>query len=379
MSEKMRVGIIGCGNISTTYLGLGPKFAALEFRKVADLNMDAARARAKEYGVEAVTVDELLGADDIDIIVNLTIPDAHFAVTKRILESGKHAYSEKPFVLSLEEGEELRAICKSTGLRVGSAPDTWMGGAHQAARAAIDSGKVGRITAGTAHVLSPGMQMWHPNPDYFFLPGGGPMLDLGPYYVTNLVQLLGPVRRVGALCTSANDHRTITTPGPRAGEKIPVKTPTNIHALLDFVSGTTITLSTSWDVFAHRHANMELYGTEGSLFVPDPNFFGGKVEIAGRDGDIQEMQQPAHPLGVENESDGDGGGQANYRSAGLADMAQAIVEGRPHRCSLELALHVVDVMTAVLKSGETGEFVVLSTSCDRPAAVTPEDAQVLLG
>ena len=379
MSDKIGVGVIGCGNISTTYLSLGPKFAALDIRKVADLNMDAAKARAEEYGVEAVSVEDLLAADDIQIIVNLTIPDAHYAVTKRILESGKHAYSEKPFVLTLEEGEDLRRICAEKGLRVGSAPDTWMGGAHQAARAAIDEGKVGRITAGTCHVLSPGMEMWHPNPDFFFLPGGGPMLDLGPYYVTNLIQLLGPVKRVGALCTSANDTRTITTPGPREGEKIPVKTPTNIHALLEFANGATITVSTSWDVFAHRHANMELYGTEGSIFVPDPNFFGGTVEIAGRDGEIAEMDQPEHAFGIANQEDGRGMPRANYRSAGLADMAQAIVEGRPHRCSLELALHAVDVMTSVLKSGETGEFVTLTTTCDRPAAVTPDEANKLLG
>ena len=376
---KLGVGIIGCGNISAAYLKLAPSFAALEVRKVADMNLEAAKARAGEFGVTAVSVDDLMAADDIDVIVNLTIPEAHYPVTRRILESGKHAYSEKPFVLSLEEGENLRRICAEKGLRVGSAPDTWMGGAHQAARAAIDAGKLGRITSGTAHVLSPGMEMWHPNPDFFFLPGGGPMLDLGPYYVTNLIQLLGPVRRVAALATSAWDQRTITTPGPRAGEKVPVKTPTNIHALLDFADGATITLSTSWDVFAHRHANMELYGTEGSLFVPDPNFFGGTVEIAGRDGKIGELAQPHHAFGVPNMKDGRGNDRANYRTAGLADMAQAIVEGRPHRCSLEMALHAVDVMTSVLKSGETGQFVTLATTCERPAAVTPEEAELLLG
>jgi len=378
MTNVLGVGIIGCGNISTTYLDLGPKFNGIEMRAVADINPEAAKKRAEEYDVRAETVEGLLAADDIDIIVNLTIPDAHYEVSKSILEAGKHSYSEKPFVLTLEEGEALRTLCTEKGLRVGSAPDTWMGGAHQAARAAIDAGKVGRITAGTAHVLSPGMEMWHPNPDFFFLPGGGPMLDLGPYYVTNLVQLLGPVKRVAALCTSANDHRTITTPGPRAGEKIPVKTPTNIHALLDFHSGATITLSTSWDVFAHRHDNMELYGTEGSIFVPDPNFFGGTVEIAGRDGVISEMEQPEHPLGVPNQEDNRGTPRANYRCAGLADMAQAILEGRPHRCSLEMALHAVEVMTAVLKSGEKGEFVTLTTTCERPAALGSDEAHALL-
>lgn len=377
--KKLGVGIIGCGNISAAYLRLAPNFRALEVRKVADMNMAAARARAEEFSVAAVSVDELLAADDIDVIVNLTIPDAHYPVTRRILEAGKHAYSEKPLVLTLDEGEALRAIAADKGLRVGSAPDTWMGGAHQAARAAIDGGTVGRITSGTAMVLNAGMEGWHPNPDFFFLPGAGPMLDLGPYYVTNLIQLLGPVKRVAALTSMAWTERTIATPGPRVGEKVPVKTPTNIHAILDFASGATITMTTSWDVFAHRHANMELYGTEGSIFVPDPNFFGGKVEIAGRDGAIHEMEQPPHPFAVPNQDGGSRGPLANYRTAGLADMAQAIVEGRPHRCSLEMALHAVEVMTGTLKSGETGAFVEMTTTCERPAAVTPEEAEKLLG
>ena len=375
--DKLGIGIIGCGNISKTYLDLAPMFGALEVRAVADLNSEAAQARAAEYGVRAESVEGLLAASDIALVLNLTIPEAHFAVTKAILEAGKHAYSEKPFVLTLEQGEALRALAQAKGLRVGSAPDTWMGGVHQAARAAIDGGQVGRIVGGTAHVMSHGMEMWHPNPDFFFLPGGGPMLDLGPYYVTNLVQLLGPVRRVAALTSMATPTRTITC-APRNGEQIPVKTPTNIHALLEFENGATITLGTSWDVWAHRHANMELYGTEGSLFVPDPNFFGGKLEIAGTDGAIREAAQPEHPFGVPNQEHKQGM-MANYRTAGLADMAQAIVEGRPHRCSLELALHVVEVMTGVLQSGETGQFIEMTTRCERPAAVTPEEAHALMG
>jgi len=376
--DKLGIGIIGCGNISQTYLRLAPSFAALDIRAVADLNAEVAQARAAEYGVRAESVEGLLAADDIALVINLTIPDAHFAVTKAILEAGKHAYSEKPLVLTLEEGEALRKLADEKGLRVGSAPDTWMGGAHQAARAAIDTGKCGTITGGTAHVMSHGMEHWHPNPDFFFLPGGGPMLDLGPYYITNLVQLLGPVKRVAALTSMATPVRTISSQ-PRAGEEIPVRTPTNIHALLDFANGATITLSTSWDVWAHRHGNMELYGTEGSLFLPDPNFFGGKVEYAGRDGVIAPLEQPDHPFAVPNQQHEKLGGLANYRTAGLADMAQAIVENRPHRCSLDLALHVVDVMTGILASGESGAFVAMSTTCERPEPVTPAEAAHLLG
>ena len=371
------IGIIGCGNISAAYLKLAPLFKGLEVRAVADANAAAAVARGKEFGVKALSVEDLLAARNIDVVVNLTIPDAHFAVTRAILQAGKHAYSEKPFVLTLAEGEELRAICKAKGLRVGSAPDTFLGGAHQAARWAIDEGKVGKIVAGTAHVLNHGMEHWHPNPDFFFLPGGGPMLDLGPYYVTNLIQLIGPVKRVGALATASFAERLVTAEGPKKGQTVPVKTPTNIHALLEFVNGATVTLSTSWDIWAHRHANMELYGTEGSLFVPDPNFFGGKVEISGRGPEIAELKQPAHPFGIPNQEHPQGK-VSNYRTAGLADMAIAIAEGRPHRCSLELALHAVEVMTACLKSGETGQFVTMTTTCERPAALSGAEAKALL-
>jgi predicted dehydrogenase len=376
--EKIGVGIIGCGNISTSYLGLSPLFKSLEMRAVADLNIAAARARAAEYDVRALSVEDLLAAEDIDVVVNLTIPDAHFSVTKSVLEAGKHAYSEKPLVLTLSEGEQLRDLSEGKGLRIGSAPDTFLGGSHQLARARIDEGLIGDIVAGTCHVMSHGMEHWHPNPDFFFLPGAGPVLDIGPYYVTNLLQLIGPVKRVGALTSAASDTRTITTDGPRKGEVIPVKTPTNIHALLEFENGATVTMSTSWDVWAHRHANMELYGKDGSIFVPDPNFFGGTVEAAGRDGKIAPLENWDHPFGVANQKH-PGGDRANYRTAGLADMAQAMVEGRPHRCSLELAIHAVDVMTSILKSGETGQFVDLTTTCDRPAPLGPEEARKLMG
>jgi predicted dehydrogenase len=375
--KKLGVGIIGCGNISTSYLRLAPNFKALEVRKVADINMEAAKARAAEFNVTAVGIDELLNATDIDVIVNLTIPDAHYSVSKQILEAGKHSYSEKPMVLSLAEGEDLRRIAAAKGLRVGTAPDTWMGGAHQLARKLIDEGATGKIVAGTAHVMSHGMEMWHPNPDFFFLPGGGPMLDLGPYYVTNLVQLIGPVKRVAALANAATPTRTITTPGPRAGEKIPVKTPTNIHALLEFANGATITLSTSWDVWGHRHKNMELYGLDSSIYVPDPNFFGGDVITVGPDKQEKIAAAWDHPFGIGNQ-DHPQGKVANYRTAGLADMAQALVEGRPHRCSLELGVHVVDVMTSVLKAGETGKWIDLTTTCERPAALGPDEARKLL-
>ena len=371
---QLGVGIIGCGNISTAYLRLAPMFKALRLVAVADINMDNARAKAAEFNVRADTVEDILKAGDVDVIVNLTIPAAHFAVTKSILEAGKHAYSEKPLVLTLEEGEILRDLAASKNLRIGSAPDTFLGGAHQQARAAIDGGKTGKIIGGTCHVMGHGMEAWHPNPDFFFQPGGGPVLDMGPYYVTNLIQLIGPVKTVAALANKSFETRTIAN-GPRNGEVIPVEVATNIHALLEFENGATVTMGASWDVWANRHANMELYGEDASIYVPDPNFFGGTVELAKSNADVTALDPWDHPFGVKND---DNNSRANYRCAGLADMAQAIAEGRQHRCNIDVAVHAVDIMTSILRSGAEKRFVDLTTTCKRPAALSPDEARGLL-
>ena len=376
-TTNLGIGIIGCGNISTSYLRLAPLFKGLEVRAVADMNMDAAKARASEFNTKAQSVDDLLANKDIDIVINLTVPDAHYPITKRILEAGKHAYSEKPLVLTLEQGTSLRDLAASKGLKVGCAPDTFLGGAHQQARAILDSGRVGEIIAGACAVQNHGMEAWHPNPDFFFLPGAGPMLDLGPYYVANLINMLGPVKRVGALASIPEKERTISN-GPRLGEKLPVKTPTNIHALLEFANGATIQLSTSWDVWHHRRNHFEMYGTEGTLYVPDPNFFGGKVEVASKDGTVEVVAPWAHPFGVANQENAKHGPLANYRTAGLADMAAAHIEGREHRCSLERTLHGVEVMTSCIISGQTGQFITMTTTCTRPQALGIAEAQALL-
>lgn len=377
MAAALGVGIVGCGNISAAYLRLAPLFRGIEVRACADISTAAAEARAAEFGVRAESVDALLADPDVDVVINLTIPAAHFGVTKAALEAGKHVYSEKPFVLTVEEGKALKALADAKGLRVGSAPDTFLGGAHQLARRLIDDGALGTITAGTAFVLSHGMEMWHPNPGFFFLAGGGPMLDLGPYYIADLVNLIGPVRRVAAMTGAATPTRTVTAEGPMKGRSIPVETPTTVQALLEFASGAQVTISTSWDVWGHRHRQpIELYGTEGTLFVPDPNWFGGTVEIAGRDGQVRE-ETWEHPLGQPNDLR-PGGDFANYRTAGLADMALAILEGREARCGLDRALHGIDVMTSILRSGETGRFVELETTCTRPEPLGPDAARALL-
>ena len=374
--SRIGVGIIGCGNISTAYLELAPMFQSLEVRAVADINTSAAQAQATKFGVRPETVEDMLAAGDIDIVLNLTVPNAHFEVSRRVLKAGKHSYSEKPFVLTLEEGEEIRELAAKKGLRVGSAPDTFLGGSHQLARATVDSGRIGKIIGGTAHVMSHGMEAWHPNPDFFFQPGGGPVLDLGPYYITNLVQMLGPVRAVSAMTGASFVSRTIGN-GPREGEIVPVDTPTNVHALMEFHSGAIVTLGASWDVWSHRHMNMELYGETGSLFVPDPNFFGGDVDLVGSDG-AQETLSWEHPFGLSNMQDKRGVDRANYRTAGLAEMASAIAEGRDHRASLDLALHVVEVMTSILKSGKARNWVDITTTCARPAVLDPTAARALL-
>ncbi|MGC4026771.1 MAG: Gfo/Idh/MocA family oxidoreductase [Mesorhizobium sp.] len=376
MAKTLGIGIIGCGNISATYFGLAPMFKGIEVRAGADINMDAAKARAKQYGVRAETIADLLKAKDIDIVVNLTIPAAHYDVSKQILDSGKHVYSEKPFVLSVKDGQDLQKRAAKKGLHIGSAPDTFLGGSHQLARHLVDSGKLGKITSGTLHIMNHGMEHWHPNPDFFFLPGGGPVLDLGPYYIADLINLIGPVKRVAALTSIPAKERTISSK-PRKGEKLKVETPTTILALLEFENSATVTLNASWDVWSHGHAPIELYGEEGSLFIPDPNFFGGEVRYTKQGKPVTKAPKWEHPFSVPNQQHGEGA-MANYRTAGLADMALAILAGRPHRCSQEVALHAVDVMTGILRSGETGKFVSMVTTCERPAALGVQEAKSLL-
>ena len=378
MAKTYGVGIMGAGNISGAYLRLAPLFKGLEVRAVADIRPEAAKLRADEFGVAAQTPDELLKNSEIDVIVNLTIPATHFQVSSDIISAGKHAYSEKPFVLSVEEGLALKKAADERGLKVGSAPDTFLGGAHQQAREIIDSGQLGKIMSGTTHVMSRGMEHWHPNPDFFFQPGGGPILDLGPYYVTELVHLLGPVKRLSAFTNMARAERTVTADGPYKGSIIKVGTPTTIHGILEFHNGAIVTVGASWDVAAHGHHNIELYGTDGSIFVPDPNFFGGDLVTATLDGTRTPVAPWEHPFGKANQDLEKAMPRANYRAAGLADMMNTIESGAPARCGLDVALHVIEVLTGLLKAGETGEVLTLTTTCERPLALGPDEARALL-
>ncbi len=383
MTKPLGVGIIGCGNISWAYLKLANLFKDIEVKAVADINMDAARSRAAEFGVRAQTVKELLKSKDIDIVVNLTVPATHYKVSKQILEAGKHVYSEKPLTLTYKDALALQKYATKKKLRVCSAPDTFLGSSHQQARAAIDAGDIGKIVSGTCHFMGPGMEMWHPNPDFFFKPGGGPVLDMGPYYITNLINLVGPVKRVSALLNTGRKQRTINSQpnNKRNGEKLKVTTPTTYHALLEFVNGACITVSLSWDVWAHRHQNMELYGQTGAMFVPDPNFFGGDVMVAGSDQKPVPLKAWDHPFGVNNWGNNNSQTDvvwANYRCAGLADMASAITRKKLPRCDVSLVAHVVEVMTAMMESGKAYKVVTLKSTCKRPAPLGPDEARALM-
>ncbi|MCL6625100.1 MAG: Gfo/Idh/MocA family oxidoreductase [Alicyclobacillus shizuokensis] len=351
----LQVGVIGCGNISAIYLKNLRKYEHLHVAACADLDLSRAKARAAEFGIDrACTVEELLADPAIDIVVNLTIPAAHADVARQALQAGKHVYGEKPLAISFADGLAVQAAAKSAERRVGSAPATFLGAAQQTCRHVVDAGAIGKPVAGTAFMLCHGHEHWHPDPAFYYQPGGGPLFDMGPYYITALINLLGPVRRVTGSARASFSERVIRSQ-PKAGEVIQVNTPTHLAAVLDFECGAIVTLVTSFDVW---HANVpciEIYGTEGTLTVPDPNNFGGTPQIR-RAGEPQ--WQPVtltHPY-AENE-----------RGLGVADLAEAILQGRTHRANGGLALHVLEVMDAVIRASETGAHVILTTTCERPA------------
>ncbi len=378
--QPINIGIIGTGVICDSYLrgALGvpanegrpaaSPSRIINIKSVADIRPEAAKAKADAFGVGSETVDGLLADPEISIVLNLTIPLAHAEVNRAIVAAGKHAYAEKPLCASFGEAQALLAQATKAGVRVGGAPDTFLGAGHQACRRIIDSGRIGKVISGSATVLSHGMEHWHPNPNFYFMKGGGPILDMGPYYVTDLVQLLGPVARVAATTCIGNPVRTITSQ-PRAGETIDVDIETTATALLEFVSGATITLAASWDVWKNKRLPFELYGVDGSLIVPDPNFFGGTVEISDQGGDWTAVDISAHPFHTPNRTMRDGREVADYRIIGLLDMAAAIQQGRPHRASGELTTHVLEVLEAVGTAGAERRWVDLTTTCERPAPV----------
>jgi predicted dehydrogenase len=363
--EPTIIGIIGCGNISDAYLKGAARSQLIRVKSCADLHAEAANTKASEYGIAAVPVDALLADPDIEIVINLTVPLAHGPVSRQIITAGKHVYSEKPLAARFTEAQALMLAAAGRGVRVGCAPDTFLGAAHQACRRAIDDGRIGRPIGGAAAVLSHGMEHWHPNPEFFFKRGGGPIHDIGPYYVTQLVNLLGPVIRVTAQASTASPTRTVTS-APRRGQVIEVEVPTTVNGVLSFANGANVSLTASWDVWKHMRLPFEIYGSEGSMLVPDPNFFGDAPQLAERDSAWQELDISAHPFGLPNRILRSGMQVADYRIIGLLDMAAALRQGRPHRANGDLSLHVLEVLDAFERSSVEGRHVMIETPCERP-------------
>ncbi|HEX7000565.1 MAG TPA: Gfo/Idh/MocA family oxidoreductase [Trueperaceae bacterium] len=360
-SLPARVGIVGAGNISDHYLRIAAGFASFEVRAVADIDPERARAKAEAHGVQAVSVPDLLADDDIDVVVNLTVPAAHAAVSRAVLEAGKHVYSEKPLSTDRVAAAVLLTLAAERGLRVGCAPDTFLGAGLQTARAVVDSGLIGEPVAATAFMMSSGPERWHPDPGFFFAPGAGPLFDMGPYYLTALVNLFGAVARVSGSAKVGRVSRPILS-APLRGTSVEVTTPTHVTSLLEFAGGPVATLVTSFDAPASQLPWCEVYGTEAALSLPDPNTFGGPLKVR-RASDREWQELPiTRPYDV------------NSRGLGLADMVVAAAERRAHRASGELAYHVLDVMQSVLDAAGEHAWLELQSRVARPAAL-PEDVR----
>jgi len=354
--NRTKVGIIGCGNISSIYLKSDKVFNNIEIVGCADLDAERAKAKADEYGVKAYTVRDLLADPTIEIVVNLTIPAAHAEVSAAVIEAGKASYSEKPFALNRTDGEELLKLAAARGQRVGCAPDTFLGGGLQTCRQLIDEGAIGTPVAATAFMMSRGHEHWHPNPEFYYQPGGGPMFDMGPYYLTALVSILGPVRRVTGLTRASFAERLISSQ-PHSGKTIKVEVPTHVAGLLEFASGAIGTIITTFDVKASQLPRMEIYGANATMSLPDPNTFGGPVRLRAAD-DTDWHDMPLTHIYTENS-----------RGLGVADLADALRNDRPHRANGELAHHVLEIMQAFHEASAEGTHVDLISSCERPVAL----------
>ncbi len=352
--RRTKVGVIGCGNISAVYLQSGQKFRNLEIVACADIDLERAKARAAEFKIpRACSVAELLTASDVEILVNLTIPQAHAEVSLQGLEAGKHVYGEKPLAINRADGQKVVKFAKSKNLRVGCAPDTFLGAGLQTCRKLIDDGWIGEPIGATAFMASHGPENWHPDATFVYQQGAGPLFDMGPYYLTALAFLIGPIQRVSCSARATFPERTITSQ-PKYGTKIKVNTPTHVAGTLEFKTGAIATIMMSFDVWAAELPRIEIYGTAGSMSVPDPNTFGGPVRIK-REGAKDWSEVPLTH-----------GYAENSRGLGLADMAQAIVSNRPHRASDELSVHVLDAMASLLEASEQKKYIELATTCVKP-------------
>jgi predicted dehydrogenase len=364
--EPVKVGVVGCGNISDIYFQAAKYFESIELVACADLEKARSQEKAKLYNLRALAPKQLLADKAIEIVVNLTVPAAHAEVSLAALKAGKHVYSEKPLALSREEGQEILALADKKGLLAGCAPDTFMGAALQTARKLIDDGWIGRPVSATAFMQCHGHESWHPHPEFYYKTGGGPMFDMGPYYLTALVSLLGPVRRVCGSAASGFSQRTITSE-EKKGTVIDVEVPTHIAGVLDFENGVVASIVTSFDVWQASPPPLEIHGTNGSLSVPDPNGFGGPVSVYRPGSDGWKEVPHSHKYAE------------NSRGLGVADMAYAIRSGRPFRANGEMAYHALDIMHAFHDASEKGRFVNMRSSCRRPAPIPMDLPEGALG
>jgi predicted dehydrogenase len=351
-----RIGIVGIGNISGIYLkNLNGMFAGrVKVTAVTDKIEERAAKAAAEYGIPHIKRTEvLLNSSDVDIVLNITEPYNHYGVALAAVKAGKHVYDEKPLCAAREEAQEVLASAAANKVRVGGAPDTFLGAGIQTCRKLLDDGWIGRPVAATAFMVNHGHEHWHPGPEFYYKKGGGPMFDMGPYYLTALVNLLGPVARVSGSAKKSFDTRTITSE-PLNGKVIDVDVPTHIAGVLDFAGGAVATIITSFDVYSHTLPWIEIYGSEGTLRAPDPNTFGGPVYVKR----FREEEWSPIPLLKKYPE--------NSRGLGITDMAEAIVEGRPHRASGELAYHVLEVMHGIHDASASGAYYQVKSTCSRP-------------
>ena len=372
MNKIFKVGLIGCGHISETYFRAQEYFNNIRIVKCADINMEAAKRCAIHYNIEAVTVEELLKDKEIEIILNLTIPGAHYEVSKMALENGKHSYAEKPMAVNFEDGKKLVELAKEKNLYIGNAPDTFLGGGIQKTKELIDNGVIGEIKLGNAIFAFPGVQSYHPNPESWFAENeGGPVIDMGPYYLTALVNLLGPAQKVSGSIVKGVKKRTIGI-GPRKNKTFKVECPTTYLSTITFQNETVVRLTLSFDVIAHQKNHIELYGDKGSMIVPDPNMFGGSVHVCKKLGDKwKEYKTNKMLLGkinIRSQSSraNESSTNANYRGVGLAEMAYSIENKKVNKCNGELSLHVLDIIQSTMKACKTETAQSIKTTCKKP-------------
>jgi len=365
----IRVGVIGCGTISGAYLknmGASPHLTVVA---CADQVRERAQARAKEFGVpQACTSEELLRSDEVELVVNLTVPLAHADISVAALRAGKHVFTEKPLATTRDDGRRILDAAASSGLKVACAPDTFLGAGIQTCLRLIAQGELGEPLAGSAFMLNRGPENWHPNPGFFYEAGGGPLLDIGPYYVTTLVCLLGAVRRVTGMARILYPTRTADR-GPRAGETFKVSTPTFVAALIEFENGAQVALVNSFGIWGHDLPNMQLYCSKGILSVPDPNYFGGPVKVRPNEDESVWREVPL----LYHHTEGPG----NFRGLGVIEMALAIGSGDQPRAAGDLAYHVLDVMESIEESYTTGRHVEVRSRCRLPSLLPLDDSLVV--